>query len=169
MGLDMYLYAKEYVSGYDYKNDPKHGFMKIANPRLDIVANACNLNRTDLEPETPSAYVQFKVVQWRKANAIHNWFVNNVQGGEDNCAEYYVSRDELADLRSALDKALAIRDGNDDTPIEEVLPTGEGFFFGSTEYDKWYWAEIEYTYKEVDRLLTDPKFENFEFSYTSSW
>ncbi len=32
---------------------------------------------------------------WRKANGIHAWFVQNVQEGEDDCKEYYVSQSKL--------------------------------------------------------------------------
>ena len=32
---------------------------------------------------------------WRKANQIHNWFVQNVQGGEDDCGIYEVSQAKL--------------------------------------------------------------------------
>ena len=29
---------------------------------------------------------------WRKANQIHKWFVDNVQGGIDDCRPYPVSQ-----------------------------------------------------------------------------
>lgn len=40
-----------------------------------------------------------EVVYWRKANQIHNWFVTNVQGGNDNCQEYEVSKEQIEELR----------------------------------------------------------------------
>ena len=42
---------------------------------------------------------EHEVMYWRKANAIHKWFVDNVQGGEDDCREYPVSNDQLIELR----------------------------------------------------------------------
>ena len=36
-----------------------------------------------------------EVGYWRKANAIHNWFVNNIQNGKDDCRRYEVSKENL--------------------------------------------------------------------------
>ena len=44
------------------------------------------------------SHVEEEVMYWRKANHIHAWFVKNVQDGIDNCAEYYVSPDNLREL-----------------------------------------------------------------------
>ena len=36
-----------------------------------------------------------EMLYWRKANAIHDWFVDNIQGGEDDCNAYNLSIDYL--------------------------------------------------------------------------
>lgn len=46
------------------------------------------------------------VCYWRKANAIHGWFVQNVQGGEDDCGIYTVELGQLAELRDACKNVL---------------------------------------------------------------
>jgi hypothetical protein len=38
------------------------------------------------------AAVEYRAGYWRKANAVHGWFVQHVQGGEDNCRPYEVER-----------------------------------------------------------------------------
>jgi hypothetical protein len=171
MGLDMYLYAKEYIAGNDYITTEKDGFHSVPNPRFDAIVESFGLDRSDLEPDMPSAYVQFKVLQWRKANAIHDWFVNNVQHGEDDCGNYYVSRESLEELLATLGQVLQAREGGDDTGMipEDILPTAQGFFFGSEEYDDYYWSEVERTYEAINALLNNHKFDNFDFEYTSSW
>jgi len=80
---------------------------------------------------------------WRKSNQIHNWFVANVQEGKDECQEAYVSREQLTELREV------------------------GFFFGGTEYDQWYFNDIEETIKIIDNALLMPK--QWDFNYRSSW
>ena len=35
---------------------------------------------------------------WRKANQIHNWFVENVQNGVDNCEYFIVKKEQLEKL-----------------------------------------------------------------------
>jgi hypothetical protein len=106
--------------------------------------------------------VGFEVGYWRKANQIHEWFVKNVQDGVDNCAYYYVGRDDLEKLLSLCKEAL-----KSDHP-EKVLPTQEGYFFGSTEYDEYYRDDLEDTVKILEKVLALPE-EFSEFFYHSSW
>ena len=35
---------------------------------------------------------------WRKANAIHQWFVHNAQNDNDDCKKYPVKRKKLESL-----------------------------------------------------------------------
>jgi len=37
-------------------------------------------------------------VYWRKANAIHKWFVDNLADGVDDCRPLWVSTDHLKEL-----------------------------------------------------------------------
>ena len=173
MGLDMYLYARKYVSGIDYTRDSSGQFSMNDNPELDTIIEPIGLHRTDLEPDLPSAIVSVKVLQWRKANAIHEWFVQNVQNGEDDCKDYYVSRETLENLLATLGEALDLHydrhNGDPDITIEDILPTQGGFFFGTYEYDDYYWSEVERTYNEINALLNNHKFDDFDFEYSSSW
>lgn len=102
-----------------------------------------------------------EVGYWRKANQIHNWFVENVQGGVDNCATYFVSKETLSELRDICKTVLENPD-----QAQELLPTSSGFFFGTTEYDEWYFKDLEDTIKIVDRCL-ELKYDYYE--YQSSW
>lgn len=171
MGLDQYLYARKYISGTDYSRDLNGQFLMTPNRELDTIISTIGLTRDDLEPELPSATIGVKVLQWRKANQIHNWFVENVQRGEDDCKDYYVSRESLEELLATLGQALQAREGGDDTgmTVEDILPTAQGFFFGSEEYDEYYWNQVEWTYEAINKLLNNPKFEDFDFEYSSSW
>jgi hypothetical protein len=120
-----------------------------------------------LEPNSPFAGVQMTVAYWRKENAIHQWFVDNVQDGEDNCAEYYVSHEKLAELVATCKEVLDKR--GDSSVADELLPTQSGFFFGSTEYDEWYYKGLEYTVETFEALMATPEYEDWSFHYQSSW
>jgi hypothetical protein len=50
-----------------------------------------------------------------------------------------------------------------------LLPPREGFFFGGTDIDEWYWRDIEDTRKQLRRLINLPEFEELSFYYQSSW
>ena len=83
-----------------------------------------------------------QIADWRKANAVHQWFVENVQNGEDDC-EFHreVTESDLKDLRDTCKEILdACYLYNGEVVVDvdlasELLPTQGGFFFGGIEYD----------------------------------
>lgn len=159
MGLDQYLYAKKYYSSTEFwGKENAEMFEKIvdaANMRGFTHKNDENFN---------SVYVEVQCAYWRKANQIHAWFVNNVQDGNDNCAEYYVSREKLQQLVDECEAVIKDKD-----KAEEILPTQSGFFFGNTEYDDWYMHDIQYTAERLRELIQLGESESVEFYYSSSW
>jgi hypothetical protein len=154
MGLDMYLYASKYTSPAEWRPEDER---KKFNDLLKAIDGEKFID-TDL----PSIVIDLKVGYWRKANQIHQWFVDNVQSGEDNCAEYYVDRDKLKELRDLCKLAL-----KDKGKAEELLPTQSGFFFGSTEIDEWYWQDVNLTVEIINKCLEMP--DTWTFKYQSSW
>ena len=94
---------------------------------------------------------------WRKANAIHAWFVANVQEGTDDCREYEVSFEQLTELKKLCKKVIRSRDATS-------LPPTAGFFFGSTDADEYYFDNLKDTIKIIEAL--DP---NGVYYYRASW
>jgi len=80
----------------------------------------------------------------------------------DDCRSTHVSREQLEELRDTCRKVLA-----DNSLADELLPTSDGFFFGSTDYGEWYIAGLTYTADTIDRLFTMP--DDWDFEYSSSW
>lgn len=111
------------------------------------------------EISVPAAY-------WRKANQIHAWFVDNVQEGEDQCREHEVSRDQLREL---IEICKTVTAGHKKAP--DLLPARSGFFFGGTEYDKWFFEDVRETVEKLTPLLDEDKFptKDWDFYYRSSW
>ena len=119
-----------------------------------------------------------QVGYWRKANEIHNWFVENVQDGEDDC-DYHneCTREILEDLlhtcKTVLDScATTYRDGKvviDSSVAEELLPRCRGFFFGGDGYDEYYVNDIVDTIKILEKVLATTDFETQMVFYVSSW
>jgi hypothetical protein len=106
-----------------------------------------------------------KEYYWRKANQIHNWFVKNVQEGEDDCGLYEVSVSQLQSLKKTV--ATVIRDHK---KAAKLLPTSSGFFFGGIDYDEWYWEDVNSTLNYVNEMLQQHKDNpNTKFFYASSW
>jgi hypothetical protein len=110
--------------------------------------------------------VEAEIAYWRKANAIHDWFVKNVQDGKDDCQETYLEKDHLKSLLSVVNEVL-----QDTSKAPKLLPTTVGFFFGSTEYNEWYFNNLEYTKETISKILDkwDTDYKNWDFYYQSSW
>lgn len=99
---------------------------------------------------------------WRKANAIHGWFVKNVQSDVDDCANYEVSREQLQNLRETVEQAL---DGPESAM--HYLPPVSGFFFGSRGIDSWYFDDLRMTLEFIDRALSVDS--SRKIYYRASW
>lgn len=185
MGLDMYLSAERYVSGYEHSDTEEQSLYRRVVAEMGAEAY--------VDPETPSLTVSLTVAYWRKANQIHAWFVENVQEGKDECQRSEVSREQLTELRDLCKRVLASSDLTEGEvltsisypagePVEnrelgqvladpavaqELLPTASGFFFGGSEYDSYYYDDLKSTVAQIDRVLEMPR--NFYFEYRASW
>ena len=164
MGLDMYLYARKGISSFEWIPDAEGNPTNKANPDYKILTSLVGATEW-AAPADSFAYAQvsIQVGYWRKANSIHTWFIDNLAGGEDNCQPIYVPRSSLIDLKILCEEVLA-----DHSKAEELLPTGAGFFFGSTEYDEWYFMQIENTSAMLTKLIEDVP-EGWAFEYQASW
>ena len=150
----------------------------------------------DKEKTYPWYGIMDRVGYWRKANQIHNWFVENIQDGYDDCNYHREVREN--DLRELLDickrvldscemvsgqicngytykdgeRVAMMEDGKyvKDTSIaEELLPSASGFFFGSTDYDEYYVADIKETIDIITNVLETTDFDTQMVYYISSW
>lgn len=185
MWLDMYMRKQYEVINYEWQEGPKYevtvtqGWEPV--PWLE-----------DFEVYL----IVTEAMYWRKANAIHNWFVENVQGWEDNCQEYDVDHSDLIELmklcKQVLDTAVIVKweinNWYSTSPnwekvynkeqgeyiqnaeaISELLPTWGWCFFGSTDYDQWYLNDIKDTYDWLVRETESPLFKKCDYMYQSSW
>jgi len=93
-----------------------------------------------------------EIAYFRKFNALHAW-VERLVGHESNCEVVRIAGEDLAALKSDVNDALAGEVG--------AFPTRSGFFFGSTDYDDWYRADLV----KLDKVLDG----RTEVYYNSWW
>ena len=190
MGLDSYLYAEKCVGNYNhYSVQDKELYNKVAEAvGLTDFNSTCNGGN--------SVTVRLPLAYWRKANQIHQFFVN-LSGGDDNCQDIEVSREELETLLSKCKQILGGRvesvseidarrlesveaiatlvkkHGTSSSEPSQILPTQGGFFFGSTDYDEYYYSGLEHTVQVLEKILNHPGIPKDDYSwsfiYQASW
>lgn len=146
----MYLDKRSYVRQWEHIDADKQYNVEVTRGG----------EPTNIDPKKVK-YIIEEAGYWRKANAIHKWFVDNVQGGVDDCRDAYVSSEDLQKLLTLCRQVEA-----DNSLAETLLPSASGFFFGGTEYDEWYFKDISNTITILEEALAD---KNADYYYSSSW
>ena len=157
MGLDMYLNKKTYVK--KWAHTPEENVYKVSVDR----------EKGHVIKSERVTFIEEELMYWRKANHIHKFFVDRCGGGDDNCREMYVSDEIILELIEDLKKVVESNIAVSFDVAEETLPTTDGFFFGSTHYDNYYFEECERTLKELQQLVDGDLFEGGDLYYQASW
>ena len=190
MGLDQYITIRHKSTNNSYKrwND----YWKMSREEREGLR----------EPSEPSK--DLILGNFRKHNNIHKWFVNNIQNGVDDCGRYEVSLSKIKELKELCEKIMSFvtkeapapkfitdADGNEHEVwqvdnytiteeglefVKENLPTNDGFFFGSTEYDNDYFWTVENAINVLTQVITICELNYFRFYtdretgvYTGEW
>ena len=229
MGLDMNLYKRTHIGGYGGKKGT-------------LIFRDENGDEAEIEQGKYGITLEKDVAYWRKANQIHNWFVEHNGDGIDECQNIYVEIEDLKELLNLCEevkrkikkgrgliaggttsnsrknhKIFLVKpdsdniaeitkfevigesesdklkvgdwyiDTEDNSPaftsgetnygvktsngwtqlytfgetiknadeIAELLPTQEGFFFGSTDFDEYYLDDINNTIEILNNVIED--------------
>ena len=192
MGLDMYL-KRANLHGYtpqqaeaatSYYSMMKHNEENPDNQHTDfekwsgiderlLDMGAVEALRAEYQPRFfhwdvkkmfPMPDIFEQVGYWRKANAIHSWFVAEVQNDVDDCGTYIVSREQLEDLKWACEVVLS----GEQKP-EDFLPVEDGAFFGSQEYDESYFQDLRDTIEIINKVIAETDWDVQTVCYEASW
>jgi hypothetical protein len=182
MGLDMYLYRVPKMNSLEELNainsrldnafvngslsDELKAVHKENKYIYDIdfsISAFIDIEKYKKDPKGWGSIISLdiRVAYWRKFNALHSWFVANVQYGIDECEPHIVTIDHLKKLREDL-KEL------NKTNVDEKFATQGGFFFGSTDYDDYFWADVERLKCEVEYLINQQPTDTM-YVYQSNW
>ena len=180
MGLDHWLTREIDIGGQYIHNSVNVEELKFVKKDKEYLLPTKNIDS-----------IKYEIISWRKSNHIHNWFVDNVQGGNDNCEEHFVSFEKLLEFIDVLKKVNEIKNqielDNTSEPedkvynnikvglkeeLEKLLPTQTGFFFGNGEYQNWYFSDVE---EALELLEEELRFKEknkelyISYRYGSSW
>lgn len=156
----MYLWKRKDINVYDFAQKDKCEAKKLTVKTIaEYEDGKIEEQEYTCVPEH-CGEVLLPIGYWRKANAIHKWFLGFLKDGEEDCCQkIYVDGDKILELVDLCKQVLA-----DHSKAEKLLPTQSGFFFGSTDYDEWYFDDLERTIE----MLKDTKPVE-EFVYQASW
>ena len=152
MGLDQFISATIHVPAQ------KVGDVIEDNPILKKL----------VDDQFSLASVNFKLGQFRKFNALHGYIESRI-GGVENLQDIHINEiiDELYEDCKIILATKDSKDGNADA-IKRMPPT-EGFFFGSTEVDSWYYSDVKELYDLLADLIKLSEIEGISFYYTAWW
>ena len=176
MGLDMYVTIRH--KSTQSKLDAYEAWeQKYSYEEYERLTQEQKDEYCDSEPEYDEDMYGKELMYWRKANQIHNWFVQNCQGGVDDCERYAITVNDLMKLKKLCEKILTMTEKRKEmrypsfSATEKVevdilyltlegveyaiehLPSRSGFFFGSTEYDNGYVWDLEETVEKINNTL----------------
>jgi len=174
MGLDMYLTAekrlskrssidRQYIKYFntiiDSSKNCEDGLLYAVYTNQSIYNELLNFpklvgqvgNITTIKKDGDSYIVYTEAGYWRKANQIHNWFVEVCQDGVDECQKTMLESDQLFQLQYVIKafgklpskrKLLSLMDSDRGLIIspekqmlyEKLLPSISGFFFRKHGY-----------------------------------
>lgn len=144
MGLDMYL-----LDGQEYKEYKEK--IRKCDP------DSSEIWRIPFPTE---------LIYWRKANAIHRYFCSIGKEIEKHLI-YEISKDQLLELVDFIKLILNSRDSEGDIFAKLIIPVQDGPFFGSIEYDEYYYSDLEYTKEKIENVLKSS--DKDSFIYYASW
>lgn len=124
MGLDMYLYRNLYQNENVLNITPQDELNNDAFAKL--LKRATQSDAEYLHPN-----INVNIASWRKANAIHQWFISHCADDVDDCQDIEVSLENLHELKNTCERIL--KAPNDIKLMKRLLPPQDGFFFGDTD------------------------------------
>lgn len=157
MGLDMYLYAKKQKYASTYQRPEQCVYPDVLKELEE---------RIEKDNYKSCYFIElYQIAYWRKFNALHNWIVENKANGIDECQEIELGQEDIKALVDIFNEIL-----KDHSKAKELLPTCDGFFFGTQEYDEWYFNDMQYSVDIFKKILQAmKKDEKLSLIYQASW
>lgn len=167
MGLDMYLESHQKET-YDLYSESISFMQKILNYRhkdsKEVFVDDDEWAKAKDSVDALIDHKQEQIAYWRKANQIRGWF-SELLGEESNgVCKGKVSKENIESLLNTCKQVL-----EDHSLAEKLLPVTEGFFFGSYEYDEYYFEQIKETIEICERVLKEFDFDTNYLIYDEWW
>lgn len=102
-----------------------------------------------------------EVAYFRKFNALLKWVDTHVEKVA-NCEDIILDKNTLQKLLQTLERLTGKN-------CQREFPTTDGFFFGSMQYDTWYWQDVGRLKKVLRTLLKETDFDKSTIYFHAWW
>lgn len=153
MGLDIYFNKKRTISEENQQELEKvkkqmdaidalpfEEFQKHEEEYKELEAKFDILN-----PRTELAY-------FRKVNFLIHFF-----DYEENCEYVVIDKSLIEDL---VDRCKKVLEAKTDEVSDKLLPSVSGFFFGNTDYNEYYYGDVEDVLAQFTTILKEVDWDN---------
>ena len=145
MGLDITFYKAKRSKDNETKERLEEIRKELATEYLKSIDERNSKLINELEDEKEKINPWNEVAYFRKVNFLIPFF-----GYEENCSNIEIDKYQVEDLIEACKEVLANHD-----KASFLLPTQTGFFFGSTDYDDWYFDDVQNVKEKFEEVLAD--------------
>ena len=145
MGLDITFYKAKRLKDNETKERLEEIRKELATEYLKSIDERNSKLINELEDEKEKINPWNEVAYFRKVNFLIPFF-----GYEENCSNIEIDKYQVEDLIEACKEVLANHD-----KASFLLPTQAGFFFGSTDYDDWYFDDVQNVKEKFEEVLAD--------------
>ena len=145
MGLDINFYKAKRSKDNETKERLEEIRKALATEYLKSIDERNSKLIKELEDENEKINPWNEVAYFRKVNFLIPFF-----GYEENCSNIEIGKYQVEDLIEACKEVLANHD-----KASFLLPTQAGFFFGSTDYDDWYFDDVQNVKEKFEEILAD--------------
>ena len=109
-----------------------------------------------------TGYEKEEIMYWRKANEIQNFFDTHIEEVE-NCEPIKVELEDLIVLKNRCKEVIENK-----SLANDLMPTISGFFFGTTDYDDWYFESLKDTYDKINNIIKEHQDDDY-YEYYAWW
>ena len=145
MGLDITFYKAKRSKDNETKERLEEIRKALATEYIKSIDERNSKLIKELEDEEEKINPWNEVAYFRKVNFLLPFF-----GYEDNCSDLEIDKYQVEDLIEACKAVL-----EDHDKASFLLPTQAGFFFGSTDYDDWYFDDVQNVKEKFEEVLAD--------------
>ena len=167
MGLDMYLESHK-KDTYELNEQAIKFMQEVLNFRHrdseEVFVDDPEWSKVDDSVKALIKHESEQVAYWRKANQIRGWFAELLGEDSNGVCKGKVNKEDIEKLLDTCKQVLI-----NSSLAKTLLPTTEGFFFGSNEYDEYYFDDIEETVEICERLLKEFDFDTNYLIYYEWW